>query len=93
MAKKWNYDEKMLIEIFGCASLNKNIIEFSGYKGTEIYKSDFYLNGNNMEGMLIETFGCVSLDNIINIDISKDKRMVEMPLVQEELRGIVVGLA
>ena len=42
MAKKWNYDEKMLIEIFGCASLNKNIIEFSGYKGTEIYKSDFY---------------------------------------------------
>ena len=46
-----------------------------------------------MEGMLIETFGCVSLDNIINIDISKDKRMVEMPLVQEELRGIVVGLA
>ncbi|OQC52572.1 MAG: hypothetical protein BWX58_00125 [Deltaproteobacteria bacterium ADurb.Bin026] len=83
----------MLIEIFGCASLNKNIIEFSGYKGTQIYKSDFYLNGNNMEGMLIETFGCVSLDNIINIDISKDKRMVEMPLVQEELRGIVVGLA
>lgn len=93
MAKKWDYDEKMLIEVFGCASLDKNVIELSDYKKREMYKSDFYLNGNTMEGLLIETFGCVSLDKIINIDVSKDKRRIELPLAQEELPGIVVGLA
>ena len=93
MAKKWDYDEKILIEVFGCASLDKNIIELSGYKKSEMYKSDFYLNGSTLEGMLIETFGCVSLDKIINIDVSRERRRIELPLTQEELPGIVVGLA
>ncbi len=83
MARKWEPEEKALIEVFGCVSLDNRVIEFSGSKGKEIIKSDFYLDGNTMEGMLIETYGCISLDKIINIDASRDKKKVEVPLVED----------
>lgn len=84
MAKKWELEERMLVEVFGCVSLDSNIIELSGSKDKKMIKSDFYLDGNTMEGMLIETFGCISLDKIINIDVNRDKKNMELPLVEED---------
>jgi hypothetical protein len=84
MAKKWELDEKTLIEVFGCVSLNDRIIELSGSKDKKMIKSDFYLDGNAMEGVLIETFGCISLDKIINIDVNRDKKKAELPLTNED---------
>ena len=93
MAKKWDFDEKMLIEVFGCTSLDRNVIELSGNRSREMFRSDFYLNGNTIEGMLIETFGCISLDKIINIDSTRDRKKVQLPLVQDDISTMAVGIA
>ena len=84
MAKKWDIEEKTLIEVFGCVSLDNRVIELSGSRGRKVIKSDFYMDGNTMEGALIETFGCISLDKIINIDASRDKKKAELPLMKED---------
>ena len=75
--------EGMLIEVFGCMSLDNSVITLDASRDSKRIESGFYLDGNTMEGMLIEVFGCMSLDNsVINLDASRDRKRVKHETIQ-----------
>jgi hypothetical protein len=63
--------EDMLIETFGCFSLNNRIINL----GSGRVRTGADSRNIDMEDMLIETFGCFSLNNrIINIESGRERK-------------------
>jgi hypothetical protein len=93
MAKRWDLEEKMLIEVFGCGSVGKRIIEAFPGSEKEAVHSAFYHQGNGLEMALIETFGCISLDKVINLDVGRDMKKAQVPVMIEDHPPLVVGLA
>ena len=66
--------EAMLIETFGCFSINNRIINLdSGRIRPRTRTNSGSTDG--MEAMLIETFGCFSLnERVINLDSGRERR-------------------
>jgi hypothetical protein len=93
MKTRYELEEKMLIEVFGCGSAEKRIIEAFPGKEREVVHSAFYHNGNGLEMALIETFGCISLDKVINLDVGRDMKKAQLPVMIEDHPPLVVGLA
>lgn len=93
MKTRWETEEKTLIEVFGCGSVDNRVIEAFPGKEKDVIHSAFYHNGNGMEGALIEAFGCISLDKVINLDIGRDMKKARLPIIFEDLSTLVVGLA
>lgn len=93
MAKRWDLEEKMLIEIFGCGTVENRVIEaFPGKEKDAIY-SAFYHDGNGLEMALIEIFGCVPLDKVINLDVGRSAKKTQHTVTLEDTATMVVGLA
>ncbi len=92
MAKRWDLEEKMLIEVFGCGLVEKRVIEAFPGKEREIIPSAFYHDGVGLEMALIETFGCISLDKVINLDVGRDMKQAQLPVMIEDHPPLVVGL-
>jgi len=93
MKTRWDTEEKTLIEVFGCGSVENRIIDAFPGKEKEFIHSAFYHNGNSMEGALIEMFGCISLDKVINLDAGRDMKKARLPIILEDPTALVVGLA
>ncbi len=93
MKTQYALEEKMLIEVFGCGSVDKRIIEAFPGKERRVVHSDFYHEGNGLEMALIETFGCISLDKVINLDINREMKRARLPVMIEDPTTMVVGLA
>jgi hypothetical protein len=93
MKTRWDIEEKTLIEVFGCGSVNNRVIEAFPGKERDVVHSAFYHDGNSMEGALIATFGCVSLDKVINLDVGRDMKKARLPIIFDDLSTLVVGLA
>ncbi|HOE15776.1 MAG TPA: hypothetical protein PLX02_00025 [Syntrophorhabdaceae bacterium] len=93
MAKRWDLEEKMLIEVFGCSPVDKRIIEAFPGKDKEIVRSAFYHDGNGVEMALIEIFGCISLSNIIDLGAGRGAKKAQAPVVAEYHPTLAVGIA
>lgn len=93
MKTKWDTEEKVLIEVFGCGSVENRVIEAFPGKEKDFIHSAFYHDGNSMEGALIEMFGCISLDKVINLGVGKDMKKASLPIILEDPTALVVGLA
>ncbi|MBA4418461.1 MAG: hypothetical protein C0392_11230 [Syntrophus sp. (in: bacteria)] len=69
--------EGMLIETYGCMSLNRVVSSLHAHRDRKRVEPEFYIDVNTMEGMLVETYGCMSLSNrIINLEAGRDRRRV-----------------
>ncbi len=66
--------EDMLIEVFGCVSLNSRVIRLEPGRDKLWFRTDAAVSEHVMEDMLIEVFGCVSLNNrVIRLESGRDK--------------------
>ncbi|OPY77199.1 MAG: hypothetical protein A4E64_01193 [Syntrophorhabdus sp. PtaU1.Bin058] len=93
MKTRWDTEEKALIEVFGCGSVENRVIEAFPGKEKDFIHSAFYHDGNSMEGALIEMFGCISLDKVINLNKGKGMKKARLPIILEDPTALVVGLA